>query len=457
MYITTNILAMNANMNLKINTGKEAKTSERLSSGFRINRAADDAAGLTISEKMRRQIRGLDKGSNNIQDGISLIQVADGALQEVHNILHRMKELTIQASNDTNTAADRLAIQSELEELSDAVDDIGKNTTFNGYHIFDDTFHQEESGKITSIVQSEAAKSGYLTEAYKTGSSYHPAAFLDFSGVNASNISNLDGAGFSFNCSENCREVFDIKFATDGSPSSATNLSGKVHHYYTVDISNCSNGADIVSTTYDYISNNLPTTATDQTTSDLQVSHSNYLAKVDNSKLVVYAATTSPTEASAKNVFPNSTSGSGAIDCTSLVRIPDSVFNNEFTIQCSSNMDDKQIICTRRMNANILQTDLVDVTSFNRAQKSIGIIDKAVKTISDQRTSLGAFQNRLEHSFANNNNAAENIQASESRIRDANMATEIADHSKNTILMQSAQSMITQANQLPQGVLNLLK
>ena len=245
MIISHNISSMNTQRQFKINTGKKAKASEQLSSGYRINRAADDAAGLSISEKMRAQIKGLDQGAENIQDGISLLNTADGALNEVHSILQRMNELCVQAANDTNVAEDREAIQLELRTMADEINHIGKSTTFNTMQIFDDAFHTD-SAALTGLVQSPSAKSGYLTEAVEINGHWFPASTLDFSKIDANNIDKLHLKGFSFNCSQFCSEVFDFKFSTDGSPSSATNLDGRVTHKYVVDISGCTTGAEIV-------------------------------------------------------------------------------------------------------------------------------------------------------------------------------------------------------------------
>ena len=198
MVIAHNMSAMNARRQFGIVNTQKQKSMERLASGYRINRAADNAAGLTISEKMRAQIRGLNRGARNIQEGVNLIQVADGVLSEVGDMLHRMHELAVQSANDTNTDTDRNAIQKEIDELVKEIDRIGKTTNYNGMLLFDDMFGLDVGGSVTNLVSSPAANTGYLTEAIQVGSSWYPAASIDFSNINSRNISKLNGQGFSF-------------------------------------------------------------------------------------------------------------------------------------------------------------------------------------------------------------------------------------------------------------------
>lgn len=270
MVVQHNLTAMNSNRMLGITTGMQAKSAEKLSSGYKINRAADDAAGLTISEKMRSQIRGLNKASNNAQDGISLIQTAEGALNEAHSILQRMNELATQAANDTNTSSDRAAIQAEIDALVSEVDRIASTTQFNTKNLLNGSFDSQN-------LQVGALKG----QAIKVS------------------ITSMDATALSIN---------DLK-----------------------------------------------------------------------------------------------------------------------------------------------------VSTFDEAGKSMSQIQNAISLVSKQRSALGAIQNRLEHTVANLDNVSENTQASESRIRDTDMAAEMVQYSKNNILAQAGQSMLAQANQSTQGVLSLLQ
>lgn len=270
MVVQHNMTASNANRQLGITTSAQAKSSEKLSSGYKINRAGDDAAGLTISEKMRSQIRGLNKASDNAQDGVSLIQVAEGALNETHSILQRMNELATQAANDTNTTSDRSAIQSELDQLTSEIDRISSTTQFNTMNLIDGAF----------------------------------------------------------------------------------------------------------------------------TSKKLQVG---------------------------------------------------SLSGQAITISIDT------------MSAGALSVDAVSVGTFTKAGSAMSNIQKAISKVSSQRSTLGALQNRLEHTISNLDNISENTSSAESRIRDTDMAEEMVEYSKNNILAQAGQSMLAQANQSTQGVLSLLQ
>ncbi len=278
MIVQHNMAAANTNRQLGITNGHLGKSTEKLSSGYRINRAGDDAAGLSISEKMRGQIRGLEQASTNAQDGISLIQTAEGALNETHSILQRMRELAVQASNDTNVSIDRKSIEKELSALTSEIDRIATQTEFNTKKLMDGT--------------------------YSTG-----------------------GTTMKFQVGANSGQSIDLNINNMKASALATGL------------------------------------------------------------------------ATIKN----------------------------------------------------------KVSAFSLATAAITTINSAIKTVSEQRSALGAVQNRLEHTIANADNTAENLQAAESRIRDVDMAKEMVSYSKSNILQQAAQSMLAQANQSTQGVLSLLQ
>lgn len=479
-----NLSSMNAQRHYNINVKKRSQSAEKLSSGYRINKAADDAAGLKISEKMRLQIRGLNKGSDNVQEGISLIQVADGALTEVQDMLHRMTELSIQAANDTNTPEDRRAIQNEIERLSEEITRIGTDTRFNTKPILGNPDGVDDLGSITSLITSSATDTGYLTDAIQVNGYWLPSATVDFSNINKTNIALLDGGGFSFNCSRGCNEVFEFTFKTDGTPSSSSNLSGKVHHYYTIDISKCKNGKDIVDEIFSYVSNNLPYnngmdieasivgSGVNAIPGALAVSHSNDMIRTsDGNGLIIYAnarivsynnysATGYATEAEAKAAYPTTSPGhnvdiTGKINCSRLTAITDENYTHEFNIQCSSNVSDAQIIRTHKVNARLLGVSDLDVTTSPNANSAIDAISYANDTISSYRSELGAYQNRLEHTYNNNQNMAENLQSAESLIRDTDMADEMINYSTQSILEQAGISIMAQANRDPQNVLAL--
>ena len=273
--------SLNAMRQLNTVTTSKKKSTEKLSSGYKINRAADDAAGLTISEKMRSLIRGLNQGADNIQDGVSLMQIADGALAEVHDMLHRANELAVKSANGTNTDADREAIQAEVDQILDEVDRIGASTTFNTMHIFDRETIEAAVGPISKLVTSPSAETGFLSEAYQTNSGYYPAASMDFSHVNSSNIDSLNGAYFSFTCTAGCGESFKISFVTgeDGTKSTGpTNPNTSSAHNYVIDISNCTSGTDLINTAMNYITEHPARTSGAASIGEgIGVSHSNVL------------------------------------------------------------------------------------------------------------------------------------------------------------------------------------
>lgn len=457
--IAHNMLASYTQRQLNINTKRKAKTAEKLASGYRVNRAADDAASLSISEKMRFQIRGLNQGCKNVEDGIGMIRTADGALDEVLNILHRMKELSVQAANDTNETVDRLMIQNELDLLKDDIDRIGKTTNFNGQYMLDgmEDHFLEEDGSITRLVSSPAADTGYLTEALKVGSNYYPASSLDFSGITSANINLLNGCGFSFNCSMNCDEVFDIRFATDGTPSSATNLSGQVKHNYVVDISGCSSGLEVVDAVYGYVSAHLPSTAGKIIGDSVGVSHSNNLMKNGN-KLYVFSTSGYSSSSAAQSAFPNSSKpNSGKIDCSSLAIVTDEDKVCNVNIQCSGVPEDDRVITFNKMNATLIGVGALKVDNHSHASGAISSIDFAVNKINSQRSKYGAYENRLEMVLRNNENYSENLQDAESRIRDANMAEEVMTQAKQSILEQAATAMLSQNSKNTENILQLLQ
>jgi flagellin len=308
MIINHNLNAMNAQRNFGINNTNQAKSMEKLSSGLRINRAGDDAAGLAISEKMRGQIRGLDQASRNAQDGISLIQTAEGALNETHSILQRMRELAVQAANDTNVTTDRDAIQAEMNQLTAEINRIGNTTEFNTQKVL--------NGGASTYVANQA-----LTLTLQIGANENQTFKVELNDMRAQALS---------------------------------------------------------------------------------------------------ISTTDPTS------------------------------NTKYASGTTNQLTDQAYDTTNKEYA-------LSVASAGSAGNAVTVINKAINKVSTERAKLGAYQNRLEHTIANLNTASENLSASESRIRDVDMAKEMMNYSKNNILSQAAQAMLAQANQQPQGVLQLLR
>ncbi len=368
MRINHNLMAMNTHRQLGIGSNAASKSMEKLSSGLRINRAGDDAAGLAISEKMRGQIRGLDQASRNAQDGISLIQTAEGALQETHAILQRMRELSVQASNDTMQAGDRTAVSTEITQLNEELDRIGNTTQFNGKVLLDGSFGVKDSGTGTLSVGADGV----------TG--------ISISGATASTTYTLQ------------QDAANAITLDDGN-GNVQIISGLANTFTgTLNFDNLGVSIDVSS-----------------------IDLSGAASWAGDAKTIITAATA------------------------------------EQKVQIGANAGQSLGLTIGDMRSTALSVDTVDVSSYANANSAITAIDSAITNVSTQRSTLGAWQNRLEHSIKNLDTSSENMQAAESRIRDVDMAKEMMEFSKNNILQQAAQSMLAQANQAPQGVLQLLR
>lgn len=403
MIVQHNMSAMNANRNLGVTAGQLSKSTEKLSSGYRINRAGDDAAGLAISEKMRGQIRGLDQASTNSEDGISLIQTAEGALQESQNIVQRMRELAVQATNDTNTEDDRQQIQSEIDQLTQEVDRIANTSEFNTKKLLDGSIKgtvQKEDGKATGQATFANGKAalGTLTTGVGKGATKTDVIRIEV----IKDISNTFAAGATHYkvTSLNGTTLTNISF-TDGDSATGVKDGKLTVNGVEFKISGSSNmrAGDVIT---------LSTTE-----------------KVANQEAEVAGK-----EALRFQVGAN--------------------FGQEVSLSIKS-MKAKDLDIVNEKSGEAL-----DVTNQKTASLAITAYDNALQKVSTERSKLGAIQNRLEHTISNLDTSAENLQAAESRIRDVNMATEMTKYSKSNILMQAGQSMLAQANQSTQGVLSLL-
>ena len=429
MIINHNMNALNAHRNMTANTNSAGKSMEILSSGLRINRAGDDAAGLAISEKMRGQIRGLDQASRNAQDGISLIQTAEGALNETHNILQRMRELSVQAANDTNITEDRAAIQEEMNALTQEIDRISEQTEFNKQTLldgsFNGTFQIGANGGQTISLGIESMNSGSLN--LVSGSSkIETGTFVKATGTTPKTVADgdytvkdkkvYDSTGKEVGTIDTAMKVitFTDTKGTGGSPADAKlTFTTAIADGGTFTIK-----GDTAAGTQE-IKAELKGTAKELAAGNYEISGTKVLkdgkevGKVDAGNIVI----------GDKTIVAADLTASG------LATAP----NTKFTINGA------------------------DVSSSLNASGSIETINKAIENVSTQRAKLGAVQNRLEHTTANLNNTSENLTAAESRVRDVDMAKEMMTFSKNNILSQAAQAMLAQANQQPQGVLQLLR
>lgn len=394
MRINHNIAALNTFNQLSKNTEAANNALAKLSSGLQINSASDDPAGLSISEKMRSQIRGLERATENAQDGISMIQTAEGALNETTEILQRMRELSVQASSDTTTASDRSTIQDELDQLAQEITRIADTTEFNGQTLMGSLSQFSGSFLIGADAGQSLAVSMTAMDTVTLGV-----------GTNATSAAVVKEIAFvSGDGNEFAAGGVDLTGYTQG-----LDLNIKINMVSAGDDA----GAKAVATiTINGVTRSV--TADDDT-----------------------AATPSFTLTSATfgDVFE-----SGQQVVITGANTPDA--GDEVNISISG------------QRSGIAALSIADNTLAGTA---ITAIDSAIVAVSGQRSKLGAYQNRLEHTINNLNTASENLTSAESRIRDVDMASEMVEYSKMNILSQAAQSMLAQANQQPQSVLQLLQ
>lgn len=398
MVVQHNLTSMNANRQLGITTNKQAKSSEKLSSGYRINRASDDAAGLKISEKMRSQIRGLDRASSNAADGVSLIQTAEGALNEAHSILQRMNELAVQGANDTNQSIDRDAINQELDALTTELDRISETTQFNKQNLLDGTFADKN---------------------LQVGANTNQNISISIDAMNATslglrNISYSDkDTGIA--PTKTIYQGVSVKYSANQTQSENQSIAkAEVTSKISAAASNTQYAAQ-----YDAITGSIYYNGTDKATGETKRYAEASLARKDTVS-----------------------------------------WDQKIAISALGGSDFKNYVVTSATEAvasRTIQVGSPNVKDYAAANATLSAVQNAINKVSTQRSALGALQNRLEHTIANLDNVSENTSSAESRIRDTDMASEMVEYSKNNILAQAGQSMLAQANQSTQGVLSLLQ
>ena len=414
MVVQHNLTAMNSNRMLGITTGSQAKSTEKLSSGYKINRAADDAAGLAISEKMRKQMRGLTQASANAQDGISAVQTAEGALTEVHDMLQRMNELAVKAANGTNSESDRKAIQDEVDQLVTEIDRVSTTTKFNETYLLKGTngttgntgelTYKDASGKISSIPSDK----GYQ----------------------------------------------ELSVPATGTAASTGTANTDATTYKTKSVV-------FANTSYVLVSD-----VAAKTTADTAISADKVAEGLNGTNKKAFTSLESLMSAIRKDYATELRNVSSTTDKTGAQSIKVEAFadrNNaadlSLHVGADSTSDNKISMNIANLSARGLEINglRVDGDNGDNATAAIDKIADALQKVSDQRASLGAIQNRLEHTIANLDNVVENTTSAESAIRDTDMATEMVKYSNNNILAQAGQAMLAQANQSNQGVLSLLQ
>ncbi len=494
MVVQHNMQAMNANRMLNVTTTQQSKATEKLSSGYKINRAADDAAGLSISEKMRKQIRGLDQASTNAQDGISAVQTAEGALTEVHSMLQRMNELATQAANGTNSESDRQSIQDEIDQLTTEIDRVSETTKFN------ETYLLKGNGK-TSTVKISAQDAGIAGSLTGVGTG---TAVFKMDTLKYGQSITIGSKGYTIGTT--ISEIRNAIAAAAGATSSI-NIGGTIGAGSIITI----NGTE-----YTVATNS---TDVDKTENRLEAKDIAALIQ-DGDKVVVGTQTmVAMTETKADGVGDNdasvisankaykliadelrkassigadagheakvATAGQksiGALDVTADAATAKAAGDadwtntqvtfiiNEGTVEVDQGLQLGLHVGADADETNKISFTIDTMSSAGLGVKGLNVVDgsgakatyaidaiaDAISKVSAQRSSLGAVQNRLEHTINNLDNVVENTTSAESQIRDTDMAETMVEYSKNNILAQAGQSMLAQANQSNQGVLSLL-
>ena len=448
MIVQHNLMAMNSNRMLGKTTKSQGKATERLSSGFKINRAADDASGLAISEKMRKQIRGLTQASTNAQDGISAVQTAEGALTEVHDMLHRMTELAVKAANGTESDSDRNAIQAEVDQLVTEIDRISNTTKFNETYLL--------KGRNAN---GTAAKLTYTTASNNLNAKLAMAP----AGGTASNIkvNTIDG---TFTIAVNSKAGSIKGGANPIAAADIINLDKLQNIKYASNTTISIQSVQVGATTY-YVINSTSALSTSSMAANVSevidaIGSSIAFASMDDLAMQIKK----DLGADVRSVMLDSNT-KGA-DGKPIINLKFNTFadlNHAMDLSLhvgADSSDDNKInmsvsmISARGLGINGL---LVSGDNQDNATRAIDTIADAVAKVSSQRASLGAIQNRLEHTISNLDNIVENTTAAESEIRDTDMASQMVEYSKNQILAQAGQSMLAQANSANQGVLSLLQ
>jgi len=496
MVVQHNMQAANANRMLNVTTSAQSKSTEKLSSGYRINRAADDAAGLTISEKMRKQIRGLDQASTNAQDGVSSVQTAEGALTEVHSMLQRMNELATQAANGTNSKdSDRQAIQDEIDQLTTEIDRVSETTKFNETYLL-----KGEAG--TKTINMKAHDAGLKGELTDNGDG--TATFV-MDTLNAGDKVSIGGKSYTIGSDDDEVNQWFNANATDVADTAGKKVTVNGTEYTYVGATTATGTAGAITAGWYAKTPTAPTDTTASTKPDFadlnaikavvkkgataqngtkSVTGMNDTATPPDgvsdtdatviskkkayelaSKELLKANQIGDTENSAKvgvgtPATPiDLTNGTGTFKIqTGSAKVANSL---SFSLHVGADAD-----MTNKIQVNIDAMDSASLgikglnvkdDSGNAATYAVDAISDAISKVSSQRSSLGAVQNRLEHTINNLDNVVENTTTAESRIRDTDMAEEMVNYSKNNILAQAGQSMLAQANQSNQGVLSLLQ
>ena len=411
MVVQHNLTAMNSNRMLGITTKSQAKSTEKLSSGYKINRAADDAAGLSISEKMRKQIRGLTQASSNAQDGISAVQTAEGALNEVQDMLQRMNELAVKAANGTQAENDRSYIQNEIDQLVTEIDRVSTTTKFNESYLLKGVNQDGTAAKLTY-----KTANGNITDIDET------TGKKEYALGNAADKTVADHGTYKVATVEVLGKTYGLVTDIKDDKAGGNTLSEKE----ALDDAKANGGA----------------------TDGAFATQDELIAQIKKDL----------NEAGAGDIKSISVDKDGKVTVEAFADLNASL-NFSLHVGADSTADNKIDVDISMMSARGLGVNGIQVSGNDdtNATAAIDTISAAIQKVSTQRSALGAVQNRLEHTINNLDNVVENTTSAESQIRDTDMATEMVKYSNNNILSQAGQAMLAQSNQSNQGVLSLLQ
>ena len=487
MVVQHNLTAMNSNRMLGITTKSQAKSTEKLSSGYKINRAADDAAGLSISEKMRKQIRGLTQASSNAQDGISAVQTAEGALNEVQDMLQRMNELAVKAANGTQSEDDRSYIQNEIDQLTTEIDRVAETTKFNETYLlkgdqdnekaytysyatatgkaatatmsttastkgskittmtFKTTASADEQNEVAKLIRDQGINVQYSSKDSATTGKVVNSATVSLNGTDKYTVTNTRGNDYSIKDAKgNEIATFTLENANLGEKDKADAITPGTETFTASKATAGYKDGDTVKY-YDKDGNGIPENALSKYFSSTTNAAGTVSSTVKADAPLVYDALGNKIDAAVADISAKQDL-TGALTLTLHVGA-DATSNNQISV----NLD---AMSAKGLGVNGLKVDGTDDTN---AKGSIETIKEAIQKVSTQRSALGAVQNRLEHTISNLDNVVENTTSAESQIRDTDMATEMVKYSNNNILAQAGQAMLAQSNQSNQGVLSLLQ
>lgn len=494
MRINHNISALKANTQLQRTNSALESSIERLSSGYRINRAADDAAGMAISQKMKTQIRGLDQASRNASDGISVIQTAEGALSEIGSMLQRMRELSVQAVNGTNTDEDRDAIQAEIEQLNQEIDRISETTEFNTKKLLNgdvDRKSYSNNSKVDLISLSDVVVSQDYkvtvnelgTKAYMTGNTVAEATISE----EAVGTICLNGQELTIEAGASLSEVYsalrelgdrvDVKVFA-GTVDDATGEASMVNVEAGVPLSfqTVKEGTDCGIEIYSNNTKLLEALGLDEvTTNSGELTFTDAALKTygtdaevtldrDADSLTSFSNTATYVAVGNKVTITDNdgfemviSAEEGALDTNGGVALISVLDDGPITLQLGANEGQTVDLSIPQANSVTLGTDAINTGTATGASKAITVLDAAINKVSSIRAKLGAYENRLDHAINNIDITNENMTESLSRIEDLDMAEEMTTYTQKNVLAQAGTSMLAQANQQPQTILSLLQ